>query len=152
MGAGYVPDAEMRAMCRALEEEIAGICIPRFLYILFDSEPAGTCEVGVNGICLKTGAVITPYLKDAAGYALFVATAGREFEAFQHETCARGDILREFLLDAYGSAIAEAGNADVRLRLWGEPFLQSRLLRVACHTATVTFQLPARISLWDSVE
>ena len=60
MGAGYVPDAEMRAMCRALEEEIAGICIPRFLYILFDSEPAGTCEVGVNGICLKTGAVITP--------------------------------------------------------------------------------------------
>ena len=108
MGAGYVPDAEMRAMCRALEEEIAGICIPRFLYILFDSEPAGTCEVGVNGICLKTGAVITPYLKDAAGYALFVATAGREFEAFQHETCARGDILREFLLDAYGSAIAEA--------------------------------------------
>ena len=67
MGAGYVPDAEMRAMCRALEEEIAGICIPRFLYILFDSEPAGTCEVGVNGICLKTGAVITPYLKDAAG-------------------------------------------------------------------------------------
>lgn len=89
MGAGYVPDAEMRAMCRALEEEIAGICIPWFLYILFDSEPAGTCEVGVNGICLKTGAVITPYLKDAAGYALFVATAGREFEAFQHETCAR---------------------------------------------------------------
>lgn len=30
MGAGYVPDAEMRAMCRALEEEIAGICIPGF--------------------------------------------------------------------------------------------------------------------------
>ncbi|MFR6201570.1 MAG: hypothetical protein ACLULH_03580 [Bacteroides fragilis] len=75
---------------------------------LFDAEPAGTCEVGVNGISLKTGSVITPYLKDAAGYVLFVATAGYEFEAFQHRIGSQGDILREFLLDAYGSAIAEA--------------------------------------------
>lgn len=108
MGAGYVPDAEIQAISDALETEIAGICTPRFLYALFDAEPAGTCEVGVNGISLKTGSVITPYLKDAAGYVLFVATAGYEFEAFQHRIGSQGDILREFLLDAYGSAIAEA--------------------------------------------
>ena len=108
MGTGYVPDAEIQAISDALETEIAGICTPRFLYALFDAEPAGTCEVGVNGISLKTGSVITPYLKDAAGYVLFVATAGYEFEAFQHRIGSQGDILREFLLDANGSAIAEA--------------------------------------------
>ena len=101
-------DPEIQAISDALETEIAGICTPRFLYALFDAEPAGTCEVGVNGISLKTGSVITPYLKDAAGYVLFVATAGYEFEAFQHRIGSQGDILREFLLDAYGSAIAEA--------------------------------------------
>lgn len=89
MGAGYVPDAEIQAISDALETEIAGICTPSFLYALFDAEPAGTCEVGVNGISLKTGSVITPYLKDAAGYVLFVATAGYEFEAFQHRIAVR---------------------------------------------------------------
>ena len=41
MGAGYVPDAEIQAISDALEAEIAGICTPRFLYALFDAEPAG---------------------------------------------------------------------------------------------------------------
>ena len=135
-----------------METEIAGICTPRFLYALFDAEPAGTCEVGVNGISLKTGSVITPYLKDAAGYVLFVATAGYEFEAFQHRIGSQGDILREFLLDAYGSAIAEAvvrevcpesGIPNVSFGIRSQSSLQSRLLRMARHATAVAFQLLA---------
>lgn len=34
---------------------------------------------------LHTGTVITPYLLDADRYVLFIATAGQEFEQFQHE-------------------------------------------------------------------
>ena len=123
MGAGYVPDAEIQAISDALETEIAGICTPRFLYALFDAEPAGTCEVGVNGISLKTGSVITPYLKDAAGYVLFVATAGYEFEAFQHRIGSQGDILREFLLDTVRQLLKQlsvkyAGKWNPECFLW----------------------------------
>lgn len=57
---------------------------------------------------LHTGTVITPYLLDADQYVLFIATAGQEFEQFQHEVKSSGDILREFLLDSLGPAIAEA--------------------------------------------
>lgn len=82
MGAGYVPDAEIQAISDALETEIAGICTPSFLYALFDAEPAGTCEVGVNGISLKTGSVITPYLKDAAGYVSLLLLRGTSLRLF----------------------------------------------------------------------
>lgn len=74
----------------------------------FEASPATKNHIGIGGMELHTGTVITPYLLDADRYVLFIATAGQEFEQFQHEVKSSGDILQEFLLDSLGSAIAEA--------------------------------------------
>lgn len=108
MGVGYVPDEDMLKRLDALKNEIAVRCHPRCLYAFFEAGPAIKNHIGVDGMELHTGAVITPYLQDADHYVLFVATAGQEFERFQYEVKSSGDILQEFLLDALGSAIAEA--------------------------------------------
>lgn len=113
MGAGYIPDEEMLIRIETLKKEIAVRCRPRYLYTFFEARLAVKNHIGVGNAELHTGAVITPYLLDADQYVLFVATAGQEFEQFQHEVRASGDILLEFLLDALGSAIAEAAVREV---------------------------------------
>ena len=92
MGVGYVPDEEMLKQLDLLKKEIAVRCRPRCLYAFFEASPATKNHIGIGGVELHTGAVITPYL----------------FEQFQHEVKSSGDILQEFLLDSLGSAIAEA--------------------------------------------
>lgn len=64
----------------------------------FEASPATKNHIGIDGMELHTGAVITPYLLDADRYVLFIATAGQEFEQFQHEVKSSGDILQEFCL------------------------------------------------------
>lgn len=108
MGKNYVPDVEMEQMLAVMEKEIVAVCRPRFVYSFFEAESVEKNYVCIHGIKLHTGGVITPYLQQANQYVLFVATAGIEFEQFQHRVKNSGDILREFLLDAYGTAIAEA--------------------------------------------
>lgn len=108
MGAGYIPDEELLQWLEVLKNDVAVLCRPRCLYAFFEAQPATRNHIGIGDIELQTGTVITPYLQEADQYVLFIATAGKEFEQFQHEVKASGDILREFLLDALGSAIAEA--------------------------------------------
>lgn len=108
MGAGYTPDAQMLEALDVLRQEIAERCRPRCMFAVFDAGEAEQHHIKVNDTFFRTGAVITPYLAGADKYVLFVATAGQEFEAFQHEVKASGDIYKEFLLDSLGSAIAEA--------------------------------------------
>lgn len=108
MGTGYVPDEEMLKQLDLLKKEIAVRCRPRCLYAFFEASLAAKNHIGIGRMELHTGTVITPYLLDADQYVLFIATAGQEFEQFQHEVKSSGDILQEFLLDSLGSAIAEA--------------------------------------------
>ena len=104
-----IPDAYVEhGNVDLLKKEIAVRCRPRCLYAFFEASPATKNHIGIGGVELHTGAVITPYLLDADRYVLFIATAGQEFEQFQHEVKSSGDILQEFLLDSLGSAIAEA--------------------------------------------
>lgn len=113
MGAGYVPDEAILEGIEALKGELAIRCHPRCLYTFLDAFPARKNHIKVCDTELNTGAVITPYLLDANQYVLFVATAGQEFEQFQQEIKDKGDIIQEFLLDALGSAIAEAVVSEV---------------------------------------
>ncbi len=108
MGVGYVPDEEILKQLDLLKEEMTVRCRPRCLYAFFEASLAAKNHIGMDDMELHTGTVITPYLQDADNYVLFIATAGQEFEQLQHEVKLSGDILREFLLDSLGSAIAEA--------------------------------------------
>ena len=53
------------------------------------------------------GQIISRQLQGSEAYALFVATSGREFEAFQQQLAQAGDMVRVFIADALGSVIAE---------------------------------------------
>ena len=53
------------------------------------------------------GKIILQQLKGAEAYALFIATSGRDFEAFQHQLKEESDMVRVFIADALGSVIAE---------------------------------------------
>lgn len=108
MGLGYVPDEKMCKQLESLKKEIATRCNPSCLFSFFEARRTSKNHVGVEDVDLHTGAVITPYLLNADQYVLFVATAGSEFENFQYEVKLSGDIYKEYLVDALGSAIAEA--------------------------------------------
>ena len=53
------------------------------------------------------GKIITNQLKGSEALCWFVATAGQEFEAFQHRLTKEGDMVRVYLANEIGSIIAE---------------------------------------------
>ena len=76
----------------------AGSCLcPRFCYLVVPSLPA----------TFHPGTIITRQLRGSEAYALFIATAGTEYESFVQRWKMRDDILRMFIVDALGSLIAE---------------------------------------------
>lgn len=95
------------AVDRVLEEAVR-ICKPAFGYMLLPPEQIKEHSVVIAGREIKSGPVITPFLSDAEYIALFVATAGREFDRWLHGIKSSGSILDEFIADAIGSELAEA--------------------------------------------
>jgi cobalamin-dependent methionine synthase I len=53
------------------------------------------------------GNIILRQLRGSEAYALFVCTAGVEYEAYQQRLKEQGDMVRVFIADALGSVIAE---------------------------------------------
>lgn len=53
------------------------------------------------------GRIIQRQLDGAEAYALFICTAGVEYEAYQQQLMAAGDMVRVFIADALGSVVAE---------------------------------------------
>lgn len=108
LGKGYRPEGDVLLLIRELERQVSRLCKPCYGYrslLLSHAEPAW---IELEGCLLHTGSIITPFLKDAERCLLFVATAGKEFELFQQEMKRKGNIMEEYLLDALGTAIAEA--------------------------------------------
>lgn len=108
LGKGYKMEGEILTMFSALEREVTQLCKPRWGYRVFSLDASDKSRIILNGCRLQTGRIITSYLENAELCALFVATAGEEFERFQQAVKKSGQIVEEFLLDALGSAIAEA--------------------------------------------
>ncbi len=105
---GYVPDRQSQELFESVAGEIARICRPQYGYAVFRSEGVHKTAIGLGGRKLGVGAIIARYLQQAEEYAVFVATAGVEFEAMQRRLHAEGDIVRQFFADMIGSEIAEA--------------------------------------------
>lgn len=106
---GYEPDVEVRQILDSVIEEIREVCQPCYGYSIFCNESMGKRKIMLGGgQILHTGKIITRCLHDAEKYVIFVATAGREFEALQRKYRRKRDIVREFFVDVIGSEIAEA--------------------------------------------
>ena len=99
--------------------EAARRCRPQYAYRLFPTERIDPDSISAGGAKFATGHVITRYLKNAEYLAFFIATAGREFDAWLRELKTEDDILKEFLTDAIGSEIAEATARIMARRMSG---------------------------------
>lgn len=109
MGYGSaIPDEMTVRETASLCEHISSFLRARFCFFITD----GSLDTDSNllsavGRDFSIGRIISRQLRSSRRYAFFVATAGMEFEEFQHKLMAEGDMVKVFIADAIGSVIAE---------------------------------------------
>lgn len=108
MGYGdHTPDSTIVTMAEEMLKELASLCEPRCGYILVSGESVDKQNVNLEGVNLKTGAIITSALRKAESYAIFTATLGDKFDQWLAE-CQKRDIVEEFVANTLGSILVEA--------------------------------------------
>ncbi|MCD7969873.1 MAG: 5-methyltetrahydrofolate--homocysteine methyltransferase [Alistipes sp.] len=115
--AGAVPGPDMEAIVNDMLEQAGRNCQPEMAYTILPVDGIRNRELTLGETIFKTGPVITPFFQDATRVAVFIVTAGRQFEQWQHGLRQDGDIFREFVADAIGSEIAEAAARYISVRI-----------------------------------
>ncbi len=109
MGYGTAePDEDVKHEIAKLLERVIPLTRPRFAFHLTEGElTAQRAELRIGQATFQIGAIIARQLRGSQGYALFVATAGEEYQELQHQLEAEGDIVAMYMADSLGSVIAE---------------------------------------------
>jgi len=102
-----IPDSITSATIESIIGEATVICHPKAEVMFYPCQLKGN-HLKVNEVEMHLGKIIATYLQDTSEVAVFVATAGNDFDTYLHTIKASGDIYMEFLADAVGSEIAEA--------------------------------------------
>ena len=105
---GEIPEDSFVEMIDKLINHIGSFCKPSAGYLVLPGKIADKNYLEIYNIRIKVGSVITKYLKNATHFAIFVVTAGEEFDTYLEQLRADGDIVSEFLVYSIGSEIAEA--------------------------------------------
>ena len=90
------PDEMTQQETQAIVDDVRRWLRPQFCFFVLREQPA-----------FDMGNIILRQLRGSEAYALFVCTAGIEYEAFQQRLKTKGDMVRVFIADALGSVIAE---------------------------------------------
>jgi len=101
------PEAGILSTVREITAEALSITRIRYLFEIFDAELLSDTAISIGGVTFSTGKTITPFLKGMTSAAVFVSTAGQEFDQYIRQLKAEGDIFREYIADAVGTVIAE---------------------------------------------
>lgn len=81
---------------------------PGFCFFVTDGKlDPDSATLTVMGRDFSVGRIISRQLRGSSRYTFFIATAGTEFEEFQHKLMDDGDMVKVFIADAIGSVIAE---------------------------------------------
>ena len=97
MGYGKTaPDEDTVRETVRITEEVMPLLRPRFCFFVQRELPD-----------FSIGRIIERQLRGAEAYALFICTAGKEYEEYQQRLKLEGDMVRVFIADALGSVIAE---------------------------------------------
>ena len=91
-----VPDETTQKETERITEEVKAFLKPRFCFFVQREMPG-----------FSIGKIIERQLKGAEAYALFICTAGQEYEDYMRRLKEEGDMVRVFIADALGSVIAE---------------------------------------------
>lgn len=90
------PDEATQQETLAIVDNVRRWLRPQFCFFVVRELPA-----------FDMGNIILRQLRGSETYALFMCTAGEEFETFQKRLKTEGDMVRVFIADALGSVIAE---------------------------------------------
>ncbi len=90
------PDEVTKAELTQIINEVSLWLRPQFSYFVVSIQPP-----------FDMGSIILRQLRGSEAYALFICTAGVEYEAYQQRLKEQGDMVRVFIADALGSVIAE---------------------------------------------
>lgn len=97
MGYGSTtPDEQTQRETAAVVNEVRQWLQPRFCFFVTRDLPP-----------FNMGSIIERQLRGSKAYALFICTAGTEYEAWQQLLKEQDDMVRIFIADALGSVIAE---------------------------------------------
>jgi len=103
---GNEPDTIINDMVLQVFEEVKQICIPQYLYDIYPGNVVDKHLITIGETSFKPGKTIVSYLPEATVFCVFVATAGKEFELYKQKARSE-DLMKEFILDSFGSVIAE---------------------------------------------
>ena len=97
MGYGdAMPDEQTQCETQAVVDDVRHWLRPQFCFFVSRDLPA-----------FHMGNIIEQQLRGSEAYALFICTAGMEYEAWQQRLKEQDDMVRVFIADALGSVIAE---------------------------------------------
>ena len=105
---GSVPDEMMRVFIKEVRAEISSVSTPRYMYQMMEAQCVSGQRIQTGGLEFSPGGIIGSYLPGLSHICLFVATAGREYDAYLRHLKTEGNIIKEFIADSIGSVIAEA--------------------------------------------
>lgn len=110
-------ESEIQLLVEDVFREIDEICIPQYMYEIYEGEVQDRVSITIGNQHFKTGRMIISYLSGGDRFCVFVTTAGQEYEDYKLRARKEGDSLKEFIADAIGSVIAEACVTKVQSRL-----------------------------------
>lgn len=105
---GQTPDIHFVEMIDQIMEHVGGFCVPLAGYLIYEGSMPDKSHLEIHYVRVKTGTTLNKYLAGSSHFAVFVATAGAEFDHYLEELRTNGDIVAEYLAYSVGSEIAEA--------------------------------------------
>lgn len=106
-----VPKEEVLTMCRRLIDEVMGIGHPQFGYRIVLGEALGNSSFEWGSVRFKPGCTITRALKGCSKYVFLTVTVGLEVDKWIKKMNTAGDIMKIYIADIIGSALAELTSA-----------------------------------------
>ena len=105
---GAIPDSNICELIAETYSEIAPLCFPRYMFRILEARQVSRQKIEIEDTGFTTGGIIGSYLQGMTQVCLFVATAGREYDAYLHHLKTQDNIVKEYIADSIGSVIAEA--------------------------------------------
>ncbi len=104
------PDDDIVSMSKEIYADIENLAIPRIMHGTVEAQRLDHKHIslGNNELTFSPGAIICSYLEGMTHIHLFVTTVGNEFDNYIRELKLSGNILKEFVADSIGTALAES--------------------------------------------
>lgn len=105
---GAEPEKHIKVMVQSMIQDISEFCRPVVGFGMYEGYCNNDKFVIINNQYIKVGQVITKYLQNCSQFAVFLVTAGLEFDEYCSRLKSEADILSEFIAYSIGTEIAEA--------------------------------------------